>query len=102
MVFGFDPVVPVYPRKGETWRASRDARSWRIFGVTGSSKVLGTRIVKTPAGRYRTIAVRSKLRQRGYAFGSGTRTSYFATGKGLVKLVFHHRDGSTSTVERIR
>jgi hypothetical protein len=102
MVFGFDPVVPVYPRKGETWRSSRDARSWRIFGVTGSSKVLGTRIVKTPAGRYRTTAVRSTLRQKGYAFGSGTRTSYFATGKGLVKLVFHHRDGSVSTVERIR
>ena len=47
--------------------------------------------------------MRSKVRQQGYAaFGGGTRTSSFAAGKGLVKLVFHQRDGSVSTVERIR
>ena len=40
--------------------------------------------------------------ERASAFGSGTRTSCFAPGKGLVKLVFRHRDGSVSTVERIR
>ena len=36
------------------------------------------------------------------AFGSGTRTSYFQPGRGLVKLVFEHRDGSVSTVERLK
>jgi hypothetical protein len=44
--------------------------------------------------------VRSNLRQRGFPFGSGTRTSWFAPGEGLVKLVFRHRDGSVSTVQR--
>jgi len=38
------------------------------------------------------------LSQPGFKFGSGTRTSWFAPGKGLVKLVFHHGDGSVSTV----
>ena len=46
--------------------------------------------------------VRSVLKQAGYPFGSGTRTSYFADGKGLVKLVFKHGDGSTSTVELLK
>jgi hypothetical protein len=46
--------------------------------------------------------VRSTLRQTGHRFGSGSRTSYFAAGVGLVKLTFRHADGSTSTVERTR
>ena len=71
--------------------------------MTGVSKVVGTRTrVRTRAGRFRTTVVRSKLTQRGHRFGSGTRTSYFAAGKGLVKLTFRHRDGSVSTVERER
>jgi hypothetical protein len=40
--------------------------------------------------------------KKGFKFGSGTRTSYFAAGKGLVKLVFRHGDGSTSVVELVR
>ena len=56
--------------------------------------------MRTPAGLFRTTVVRSQLTQQGYRFGSGTRTAYFAAGKGLVKLVFRHRDGSTSFVER--
>ena len=39
-------------------------------------------------------------RQRGYRFGSGVRKAWYAPGKGLVKLVFRHRDGSVSTVQR--
>jgi hypothetical protein len=46
--------------------------------------------------------VRSTLAQQGFPFGSGVRTSYFAPGKGLVKLVFAHRDGSTSVVQLLR
>jgi hypothetical protein len=70
--------------------------------VTGVSTVIGTRKVRTPAGRFRTTVVRSRLRQRGHSFGSGTRITYFAAGKGLVKLRFRHRDGSVSVVERER
>jgi hypothetical protein len=58
--------------------------------------------VNVPAGRFRALVVRSTLRQRGFAFGSGTRTCWFAAGKGLVKLVFAHRDGSVSTVVRVK
>ncbi len=101
MVFGFSPVIPVYPRKGQTWRSSRDDRDWRVFGVTGRSKVIGRRSVRTPAGRFKTVAVSSTLRQQGYRFGSGTRTMWFAPDEGLVKLRFRHRDGSVSTVQRI-
>jgi hypothetical protein len=42
--------------------------------------------------------VKASMTQPGFKFGSGTRTSWFAAGKGLVKLVFRHRDGSVSTV----
>ena len=102
MVFGFNPVVPVYATKGDTWRSSREGRDFKVFGVTGSSKVIGTRRVRTPAGRFRAIVVTSRLRQRGHRFGSGRRTMYFAPDRGLVKLVFRHSDGSVSKVERLR
>jgi hypothetical protein len=102
MVYGFNPVVPVYASPGETWRSSRDSRDWRIFGVTGVSKILREQRVRTPAGGFMAVPVRSTLRQDGFPFGSGVRTSWFAPGKGLVKLSFRHRDGSVSTVERTR
>jgi len=102
MAFGFGPIVPIGAERGVTWRSSRDTRDWQVFGVTGVSRVVGARVVRTPAGRFRTTVVRSTLTQRGFRFGSGTRISYFAGGRGLVKLVFRHRDGSVSTVERQR
>lgn len=102
MVFGFNPVLPAYPARGDTWRGTRSGRDYATFGVLGTTKVVGFPRVKTPLGRLRALAVRSHLRQPGYRFGSGTRTSYFAPGRGLVKLVFRHRDGSVSTVERLR
>jgi hypothetical protein len=46
--------------------------------------------------------VKTVMKQAGFPFGSGTRTCWFAPGRGLVKLVFHHGDGSVSTVELIR
>jgi hypothetical protein len=44
----------------------------------------------------------STLKQPGFPFGSGTRTMWFAPGKGLVKLQFRHGDGSVSLVELLR
>jgi hypothetical protein len=46
--------------------------------------------------------VRSSLVQPGFPYGSGTRTCWFAPGKGLVKLVFAHGDHSTSTVVLVK
>jgi hypothetical protein len=102
MDFGFNPIFPAYPRAGDTWSGARKGRDFATYGVTGTSRVLGVQTVKVPAGRFRALAVRSTLRQPGYPFGSGTRTSWFVPGRGLVKLVFRHRDGSVSTVALLR
>jgi hypothetical protein len=102
MAFGFNPVLPAYAQRGQTWSAQRGGRDWKIFGVLGRSTVLGTRRVKTPLGRLTAVEVESTLRQKGYRFGSGRRTMYFAPDRGLVKLIFRHRDGSVSTVQRLR
>lgn len=99
--FGFNPVLTAYPLLGERW-GSRPGRDFSIYGVTGFSRVLGIKRVTTPAGTFRALAVQSKLKQKGFAFGSGVRTSYFVDGKGLVKLVFRHGDRSTSVVELLR
>jgi hypothetical protein len=102
MVYGFSPILTAYPQAGQTWASKVPSRDYSIFGVKGSTKVLGLRSVKVPAGRFSALAVRSTLAQQGFPFGSGVRTSYFAPGKGLVKLVFAHRDGSTSVVELVK
>lgn len=102
MVYGFNPILPAYPSAGTTWSAKVPSRDFSIFGVKGSTKVLGTRTLKVPAGTFRVLVVQSKLSQKGFKFGSGTRTAYFAPDKGLVLLVFRHGDGSVSRVERLK
>jgi hypothetical protein len=102
MTFGMNRILEAYPAQGQSWSVKSPSRDFSVFGVTGRTRVLGFRSVKVPAGRFTALAVQSTLRQPGYRFGSGTRTSYFAAGKGLVKLVFRHGDRSTSTVERLK
>jgi hypothetical protein len=102
MDYGFNPVMPAYASSGQTWKPAVGSRDFDVNGVAGTSRVIGTRTVKVLAGRYRAVGIQSTLRQNGHRFGSGTRTSYFAPGVGLVKLTFHHADGSTSTVERTK
>jgi hypothetical protein len=98
MNFGFNPVLTAYPAEGQTWGSKNPSRDFSTFGVNGSAKVLGIQKVKVPAGTFDALVVRASLTQPGFKFGSGTRTSWFAPGKGLVKLVFRHGDGSVSTV----
>jgi hypothetical protein len=102
MVYGMNPILMAYPEAGQTWAAKSPSRDFSVFGVTGTTTVLGLQQVRVPAGRFTALAIRSTMNQAGYRFGSGTRTSYFVAGKGLVKLVFRHRDGSTSTVELLK
>ena len=102
MTYGFNPIFPAYPEKDQDWANDPQSADWSAYGVTGHSKVLGFRKVKVPAGTYTALGVESTLTQKGFRFGSGRRESWFAADKGLVKLVFHHRDGSVSTVERLR
>ena len=102
MIYGTNPIVSAYPVAAETWTMKSPSRDYSIYGTTGTTKVLGLRSVKVPAGKFTALAIQSKFKQAGFPFGSGTRTSYFAPGKGLVKLVFSHGDGSTSVVELLR
>jgi hypothetical protein len=102
MMYGFNPIVPAVPVKGHKWRASRKGRDFAVFGVTGTSRVVGFQRIRTSAGRFRALLVESKLKQKGFPFGSGTRRMWFAAGVGLVKLQFRHADGSVSTVQRLR
>jgi hypothetical protein len=102
LVFGLNPVVPADASAGATWRTSRDSADFRSFGVDGVARITGTEKVRVGAGRFTATVIRSTLTQRGFRFGSGTRTTWLAPGKGLVKLVFRHADGSTSTVERVK
>jgi hypothetical protein len=101
-LFGFGPVLPAYPKQGDEWKGVKGTLDYASFGVVGTTEVLGFQRIQTPIGRLRALAVRSKLTQSGFPFGSGTRTSWFSPGRGLVKLVFRHRDGSVSTVDRVR
>jgi hypothetical protein len=102
MVYGFGPILPASPAGGMSWAGKAPSRDYSIFGVKGSTRIIGIRTVKVPAGTFKALAVRSTLDQQGFRFGSGVRTSYFAANKGLVKLVFAHRDGSTSVVQLLR
>jgi hypothetical protein len=102
MNFGFNPILTAYPAAGQTWGSKNPSRDFSTFGVNGSAKVLGIQKVKVPAGRFDALVVQASLSQPGFRFGSGTRTSYFVAGKGLVKLVFRHGDGSVSTVELLK
>ena len=102
MTFGFNPVIPAYPAAGVTWKGVSSGRDFQIYGVTGTTVVLGLRTVTVPAGTFKALAVKSTLRQAGFPFGSGTRTSWFAPGKGLVKLEFRHGDKSVSLVELLK
>jgi hypothetical protein len=102
MVFGFNPVAPVYATNGQAWNSRVGSRDHKIFGVTGRSRVTGRRDIRVPAGSFPTVVVESTLTQKGHRFGSGRRTIWFAPGEGMVKLRFRHKDGSVSTVERVR
>jgi hypothetical protein len=92
--------MPGYPSAGDHWAST--SRDFSLFGVKGTSTVVGLQRVTVPAGTFTAVVIRSRLVQAGYPYGSGARTSWFAPGKGLVKLVFDHGDQSVSTVVLIK
>jgi hypothetical protein len=98
MDFGLNPILTAYPGTGDRWGSSTKSSEFKTYGVTGTTRVLGVQRVKVPAGTFQALAVQSTLKQPGFPFGSGTRTCWFAPGRGLVKLVFRHGDRSVSTV----
>ncbi len=102
MIYGMNPILEAYPAAGQSWTAKNPSRDFSVFGVTGTTTVLGLRKVTVPAGTYTALVLQSTLFQEGFPFGSGKRTAYFAAGLGLVKLVFRHGDHSVSTVELVK
>ena len=102
MNYGFNPLFPAYPQQRTAGTATASGRDFQVYGVTGTREILGIQTVKVPAGTFQALAVRTTLNQAGFKFGSGTRTSWFAPSKGLVKLVFQHADRSTSTVVLVK
>jgi hypothetical protein len=102
LTFGFNPVLPAYPAAGDTWSAEQPSSDFTAYGVTGSAKVLGVQTVKVPAGTFHALAEVTTLSEKGFPYGSGTREAWFAPGKGMVKLVWKHADGSVSTVELLK
>ena len=102
MNFGVNQILTAYPAAGQSWSVGKNSAAFKTYGVTATTRVLGVQKVTVPSGTYRALAVRTTLQQPGFPFGSGTRTCWFAPGKGLVKLVFEHDDGSTSTVVLLR
>jgi len=102
LTFGFNPVLPAYPAAGDTWSAEQPSRDYTTYGVTGGAKIVGVQTVKVPAGTFHALAVVSTLTENKFPYGSGTRTAWFAPGRGLVKLVWKHADGSVSTVELLK
>lgn len=101
MTFGFNPLLPAYPVTGSSWH-SGNARDLAVYGVRGSTRIVGIRRVRVPAGTFSALEVQSTLTQPGHRFGSGVRTMWLAPRRGLVKLVFAHRDGSTSQVVLVK
>lgn len=102
LTFGFNPVLPANPTDGASWGSKPAGRDFEIYGVNGYTKILGIQSVTVPAGAFKALVVQSALTQPGFKFGSGTRTAWFAAGKGLVKLVWRHGDGSISTVVKLK
>jgi hypothetical protein len=101
MEYGFNPVLPEYPEAGLSWSSRAGTRDFDVYGVVGTSHVVGFQKVTVPAGTFSALVIRTTLKQAGFPWGSGVRTCWFVDGKGLVKLVFQHQDGSVSEVVRL-
>ena len=102
MDFGFNPILPAYPKTGDAWAGKTSGGDYAVYGVTGETRVIGVQTVRVPAGTFKALTIQSVLTQPGFPFGSGTRTCWYAPGRGLVKLVWRHGDGSVSYVDLIR
>jgi hypothetical protein len=102
MTYGFSQLLPAYPSVGATWKAGPGQQAYSVYGVKGTSKIVGMQKVRVPAGRFEAIEVKSVMSQPHHPFGSGVRYMWFAANVGLVKLVFRHADGSVSTVELLK
>jgi hypothetical protein len=66
MTYGMNPILPATPTAGQRWRVAAPSRDYSIYGVTGTTTIVGTRRVKVPAGTFQPLVVRSTLRQANF------------------------------------
>ena len=71
MTYGFGPVLPAYPTVGTTWSSDPGSRDFSVYGVNGSTKMIGVQQGEGPGGDVRrarrlerTEAARIPVRQR--------------------------------------
>ena len=57
MLYGFNPILPAYAIPGTAWGSKVPSRDFSVFGVTGTTKVLGHRSIKVGRKIYRALAV---------------------------------------------
>src|SRR5207253_10991699 len=62
MDFGFNPVLPPYGEPGASWSSQRGTRDFDVYGVVGSSRVVGVQKVTVPAGTFSAVVVRPTLK----------------------------------------
>ena len=61
MTFGFNPLLPAYPTAGTTWSSDPKSRDFAVYGVNGSSTIVGVQKVTVPTGTYQALVVTSTL-----------------------------------------
>ena len=86
MTYGFGPVLPAYPTAGTTWSSESPSRDFSVYGVTAARRRSSASAGEGPGGDVRRARHPQHAQAAGFPFGSGTRTMWFAPGKGLVKL----------------
>ena len=64
MTYGFNPVLPAYPAPGTVWTSDPSSRDFALYGVTGSTRVVGVQKVKVPAGTFQALVVAERRSSR--------------------------------------
>ena len=82
MTYGFNPLLPAYPTAADSVGGRGAGRDFKVYGVTGTSKVLGMQKVKVPAGTFNALVVRTTLTQPGFPFGQRHADELVRAGQG--------------------
>lgn len=100
--FAFVPqqLLPAQWHVGDSWTGSG---YWAGTTYTGTTTVVSDTAAVVAAGTTYTGCLQLHTEVTGFvSFGVGTRDVWLAPGVGVVKLVYHHADGSVTTGELVR
>ena len=100
--FGITRCSRRYPTVGDHVVDEAPSDDYRTFAVDGHDAVVEMQTVHVPAGTFRALVVTLDAAQTGLPVRQRHTHLLVRAGSGLVKLVFAHRDGSVSTVVRLK